>query len=169
MGQHNQNQSAKPQGQQRKGPAALALSCISASAAELATYPIDAVKTQLQLKQSTSASSIGSSTKPTGALQLARQLVQGNGLSGLYAGLTPAVLRHFIYTGVQILVVSACVFHKPVARQRYPAHRWPCCCLRTARIVPGLLLRPILEHRCAGITYTHNSTCSLHSANSSTF
>jgi solute carrier family 25 uncoupling protein 27 len=103
MGQQNQEQPAQSQSQQRKGPAALALSCISASAAELATYPIDAIKTQLQLKHSTAPTAFGSSTKPAGALQLARRLVlQGNGLSGLYAGLTPAVLRHFIYTGENV-------------------------------------------------------------------
>lgn len=88
------------QHKQHKG-LALALSCVSAAAAETATYPIDAVKTQLQLQHGTSRSLINSSNTPTaGAGQLARQVLQKHGLSGLYAGLSPAVLRHIFYTGV---------------------------------------------------------------------
>jgi hypothetical protein len=85
---------------QHKG-LALALSCVSAAAAETATYPIDAIKTQLQLQHGTSRSVTNSSSTPAaGAGQLARQVLQKNGLSGLYAGLSPAVLRHIFYTGV---------------------------------------------------------------------
>lgn len=67
---------------------ALSLSCASAAVAETVTYPIDAVKTQLQLQSS-------AATKPKSALQLARQL----GVCGLSAGLSPAVLRHVFYSG----------------------------------------------------------------------
>lgn len=78
MPQAGSQQPAQPQ-QQRK---ALALSCVSASVAETATYPIDAIKTQLQLQRRTASSSV----KPAGAVQLARQIFHRNGLSGLYAG-----------------------------------------------------------------------------------
>ncbi len=77
---------------QEKGWAKLGLSCLSAAAAETATYPVDAIKTQLQLQRA---------TEPAGAVQLARQVLNSHGLVGLYAGLSPAVLRHFFYTGQQ--------------------------------------------------------------------
>lgn len=73
----------------------MSLSSVSASIAESATYPIDAIKTQLQLQHSTAGS-----TKPAGAVQLARLVLQKNGLAGLYAGLSPAALRHVFYTGM---------------------------------------------------------------------
>jgi solute carrier family 25 uncoupling protein 27 len=93
---------------------ALGLTCVSAAVAESVTYPIDAIKTQLQLQHgvlqrspplfhsNTSRMPPGGATqhssKPRSAVQLARQL----GLSGLYAGLTPAVVRHVFYTGTRI-------------------------------------------------------------------
>jgi hypothetical protein len=83
-----------PHPQQRNSLAALCLSSMSASIAESATYPIDAIKTQLQLQRSTAGSA-----KPAGAIQLARQVLQRNGWAGLYAGLSPAALRHVFYTG----------------------------------------------------------------------
>lgn len=79
---------------QRNSLAALCLSSVSASIAESATYPVDAIKTQLQLQRSTA-----SSTKLAGAVQLAQQVLRKNGLAGLYAGLSPAALRHVFYTG----------------------------------------------------------------------
>lgn len=81
--------------QQHSSLAALSLSSVSASIAESATYPIDAIKTQLQLQRSTAGS-----TKPAGAVLLARLVLQKNGLAGLYAGLSPAALRHVFYTGI---------------------------------------------------------------------
>ncbi|KAG1660670.1 hypothetical protein FOA52_006831 [Chlamydomonas sp. UWO 241] len=81
----------------------LALTCASASVAETVTYPIDAVKTRLQLQ----GQHYGSSTAPRqqlGALATARRVLRSEGLSGLYAGLTPAVARHVVYSGTRIPV-----------------------------------------------------------------
>lgn len=93
-GDHQQQTSSRHQ----VGVSALGLSCISAAVAETVTYPIDAVKTQLQLQRSTIQANGGG--KPAGAWRIAKQVVQSYGVSGLYAGLSPAVLRHFVYTGV---------------------------------------------------------------------
>lgn len=86
QGRPNQPISKQP----NNGWAKLGLSCLSAAAAETATYPVDAIKTQLQLQRA---------TKPAGAVNLARQVLKSHSLAGLYAGLSPAVLRHFFYTG----------------------------------------------------------------------
>jgi solute carrier family 25 (mitochondrial uncoupling protein), member 27 len=61
------------------------LSSVSAAAAEAATFPIDTVKTRLHLN----------STPRAGVIRVAGELVRDG---GMYRGLSPAFLRHVVYT-----------------------------------------------------------------------
>ncbi|XP_078445493.1 mitochondrial substrate carrier family protein [Wolffia australiana] len=65
------------------------LSSVAAAAAESATFPIDAVKTRLQLH-----------AQPLRARHVAAALLKDG---AAYRGLSPAVLRHVIYTPLRIL------------------------------------------------------------------
>lgn len=73
----------------------LALTCASAIAAETVTYPVDIVKTRLQLVEG---------VRPRGALATAWSMLRHEGLRGLYAGLQPALVRHVFYTTTRITV-----------------------------------------------------------------
>ncbi|KAK3144643.1 hypothetical protein QOZ80_4AG0315850 [Eleusine coracana subsp. coracana] len=70
--------------------AKVSLSSISAAAAEASTFPIDAVKTRLQLHCSPGA----------GVVRVAGELVRDG---GMYRGLSPAFLRHVVYTPLRIV------------------------------------------------------------------
>ncbi|KAI5014973.1 hypothetical protein ZWY2020_056363 [Hordeum vulgare] len=74
--------------------AKVSLSSVSAAAAEVSTFPLDALKTRLQLHRSTCGGSGG------GVLRVAGELVRDG---GLYRGLSPAVLRHLFYTPLRIV------------------------------------------------------------------
>ncbi|KAG2500322.1 hypothetical protein HYH03_001898 [Edaphochlamys debaryana] len=110
----------------------LGLTCSAAIVAEAVTYPVDMVKTRLQLQgelgrsagaaaaaslatkgsgaggggsrpvASTSAAAVA--PKPYGAVRTALELVRREGARGLYAGLSPALVRHIFYTGTRISV-----------------------------------------------------------------
>ncbi|KAL6650802.1 hypothetical protein ACP70R_009727 [Stipagrostis hirtigluma subsp. patula] len=79
------------EGGRRGTLAKVSLSSVSAAAAEAATYPIDAVKTRLQLHRSGGGG---------GVIRVAGELVRDG---GLYRGLSPAVLRHLMYTPLRIV------------------------------------------------------------------
>lgn len=70
----------------------LALSAAAGATAETATFPLDLLKTRMQL-----------AGRPTSLLSTAASIVRQEGLSSLYAGLSPAVLRHLPYTGIRVL------------------------------------------------------------------
>ncbi|KAF0890297.1 hypothetical protein E2562_002709 [Oryza meyeriana var. granulata] len=72
--------------------AKVSLSSLSAAAAEAATFPIDAVKTRLQLHRSPGGGG--------GVMRVAGELVRDG---GIYRGLSPAVLRHLFYTPLRIV------------------------------------------------------------------
>lgn len=78
----------------------LVLSAAAASAAETATFPLDLLKTRLQL----AGQSLAAGAAPPGLAATAAQLVRAEGVAGLYAGLAPAVLRHIPYTSIRVLV-----------------------------------------------------------------
>eukprot|EP00039_Didymoeca_costata_P024380 m.10145 g.10145 ORF g.10145 m.10145 type:complete len:283 (+) comp4207_c0_seq1:244-1092(+) len=59
--------------------------------AESCTFPVDAVKTRMQVK-----------TKSHAFFPLLRSTVQVEGVSGLYKGLQPAVIRHWVYSAARI-------------------------------------------------------------------
>ncbi|EAY94320.1 hypothetical protein OsI_16087 [Oryza sativa Indica Group] len=83
-------------GGRRKTLAKVSLSSLSAAAAEAATFPIDAVKTRLQLHRGTGGSGGGGG----GVMRVAGELVRDG---GIYRGLSPAVLRHLFYTPLRIV------------------------------------------------------------------
>ncbi|XP_037477981.1 mitochondrial uncoupling protein 3 [Triticum urartu] len=75
--------------------AKVSLSSVSAAAAEVSTFPLDALKTRLQLHRSTGVGGGGG-----GVVRVAGELVRDG---GLYRGLSPAVLRHLFYTPLRIV------------------------------------------------------------------
>ena len=85
-------------------PAKLALSALSAAQAEAVTFPIDLVKTRLQLQGGGGGGVAGAVARAAaaprlGALAMALHVTRTEGLGALYAGLSPAILRHIPYTG----------------------------------------------------------------------
>ncbi|ERM94556.1 hypothetical protein AMTRI_Chr04g190640 [Amborella trichopoda] len=73
------------------------LTAISAMVAETATFPIDITKTRLQLY----GESISAASRAH-AFRTAIDIVKGEGLMGLYKGLSPALIRHLFYTPIRI-------------------------------------------------------------------
>ncbi|KAJ8433258.1 hypothetical protein Cgig2_023210 [Carnegiea gigantea] len=78
----------------------LVLTGLSAMVAETATFPIDIIKTRLQLR-----GHVGSSNPTTtaSAVKVALGIVRNEGFLGLYQGLSPAIIRHLIYTPIRIV------------------------------------------------------------------
>lgn len=79
-----------------------ALTSISAVCAESVTFPIDTIKTRLQLQGQQ-----GDAIPRLGALQTAVSVVKNEGARKLYTGLSPALVRHVFYTGTRISVYEA--------------------------------------------------------------
>ncbi|GIL58233.1 hypothetical protein Vafri_13298 [Volvox africanus] len=103
----------------KKAALKLGLTCSAAMVAEAVTYPIDMVKTRLQLQGELGrglrsvglvatapnmATTAATSAKPYGAVGMAMELLRREGMRGLYAGLSPALIRHVFYTGTRITV-----------------------------------------------------------------
>nr|XP_047144479.1 mitochondrial uncoupling protein 4 [Hydra vulgaris] len=76
------------------------LSCVAASVAESVTFPLDITKTRLQM-QGEHASNIKYFAY-RGMLKTGYGIVIEEGLMSLWRGLTPAILRHFVYTGCRM-------------------------------------------------------------------
>lgn len=73
------------------------LTSLSAMVAETSTFPIDLIKTRLQLRGQ-------SQSLPTSnAFKLASQILCNDGVFGFYNGLSPAILRHLFYTPIRIV------------------------------------------------------------------
>lgn len=85
---------AETGGGRRGTLAKVSLSSVSAAMAEASTYPLDAVKTRLQLRRSPGGASGG------GVLRVATELARDG---GVYRGFSPAVLRHLMYTPLRIV------------------------------------------------------------------
>ncbi|KAJ1271242.1 hypothetical protein BS78_06G114000 [Paspalum vaginatum] len=85
---------AEAAGGRRGTLAKVALSSVSAAMAEASTYPLDAVKTRLQLHRNPGGAGGG------GVLRVAAELVRDG---GVYRGFSPAVLRHLMYTPLRIV------------------------------------------------------------------
>ncbi|KAM3359020.1 mitochondrial uncoupling protein 3 [Capsicum galapagoense] len=69
----------------------ISLTAISAMVAETATFPIDLIKTRLQLHGESSA------------VRLVSEILRNDGVFGLYKGLSPAIIRHLFYTPIRIV------------------------------------------------------------------
>ncbi|GFQ02564.1 mitochondrial uncoupling protein 3 [Phtheirospermum japonicum] len=74
------------------------LTSLAASAAETATFPIDLLKTRLQLHGESMQS-----VRPVSAYRMAFQIARNDGVLGMYKGLSPAILRHMFYTPTRIV------------------------------------------------------------------
>nr|POE59549.1 mitochondrial uncoupling protein 3 [Quercus suber] len=93
----------KPSGEEERGQlrahknihVKLMLTSLSAMAAETSTFPIDLTKTRLQLESR--------SRSRTNAFRVASEIVREQGPLGLYKGLSPAILRHLLYTPIRIV------------------------------------------------------------------
>lgn len=80
----------------------LAATGVAAATAEALTFPIDIVKTRLQLQ-----GEMQKRTSTTGAFRTAAQIIRQEGIGGLYAGVSPAVMRHIPYSGTRIMVFES--------------------------------------------------------------
>lgn len=83
------------------------LSAVAATVAEVVTYPLDLTKTRLQIQGETAfrMQVNGSASLPEhkGMVKTAVGIVQEEGLSKLWQGVTPAVYRHVVYTGCRMV------------------------------------------------------------------
>ncbi|MBA0874515.1 hypothetical protein Goshw_017852 [Gossypium schwendimanii] len=78
------------------------LTSLSAMVAETSTFPIDLTKTRLQLHVESQPLS-SSMRRPTKSFRVAAGIVRDQGVSGLYKGLSSAIIRHLFYTPVRIV------------------------------------------------------------------
>ncbi|XP_047157662.1 mitochondrial uncoupling protein 3 [Vigna umbellata] len=74
------------------------LTSFSAMVAETTTFPIDLIKTRLQLHGESLSSS-----RPTSAYRVGLGIVREQSVVGLYSGLSPAIIRHLFYTPIRIV------------------------------------------------------------------
>ncbi|XP_059477107.1 mitochondrial uncoupling protein 4 [Neocloeon triangulifer] len=75
------------------------ISVFAASCAELVTYPLDLTKTRLQIQGEKG----GTHGKYRGFLATTVGIVREEGFFKLWCGLTPAIYRHVVYSGVRIV------------------------------------------------------------------
>ncbi|KAL3829876.1 hypothetical protein ACJIZ3_018678 [Penstemon smallii] len=75
------------------------LTSLSAMAAETTTFPIDLLKTRLQLH----GGSIKPVSRAASAYSMAFQILRDDGVLGMYKGLSPAIFRHMFYTPIRIV------------------------------------------------------------------
>ncbi|XP_077980372.1 mitochondrial uncoupling protein 4-like [Glandiceps talaboti] len=81
------------------------LSACAATVAELVTFPLDLTKTRLQLQgEAAAAAQNGTSQNIAyrGMIRTAIGVVEEEGVFKLWQGITPAIYRHVVYTGVRM-------------------------------------------------------------------
>ena len=71
----------------------LCLSAIAAGSAESATYPLDFIKTRLQMHQA---------RVPQSLVTTVTSIVRQEGFRAMYAGLSAAILRHIPYSSIRV-------------------------------------------------------------------
>ncbi|KAK4376676.1 hypothetical protein RND71_002972 [Anisodus tanguticus] len=76
----------------------ITLTAISAMVAETSTFPVDLIKTRLQLHGESLISS-----RRTSAVRLVSEILRNDSVLGLYKGLSPAIIRHMFYTPIRIV------------------------------------------------------------------
>ncbi|KAL1551053.1 Mitochondrial uncoupling protein 3 [Salvia divinorum] len=81
-----------------RGVKKMAVTSIAAMVAETATFPIDLLKTRLQLH-----GECVQSAGPASAFRIALETARNDGVLGMYRGLSPAVFRHMFYTPTRIV------------------------------------------------------------------
>ena len=72
---------------------------VSACTAELVVYPMDMVKTRLQI---TGMQQTGNNI-PRSSFSVAKTIIQSEGIQGFYMGFPAACYRHLIYSGTRYL------------------------------------------------------------------
>ncbi|ELT96296.1 hypothetical protein CAPTEDRAFT_151682 [Capitella teleta] len=75
-----------------------ALSCCAATVAESVTYPMDLTKTRLQIQGEGGLAT----AKKRGFIRTAYGIATEEGVHKLWQGVTPAVYRHYVYTGCRL-------------------------------------------------------------------
>lgn len=79
------------------------LSAAAATVAESVTYPLDITKTRLQLQGEHASRKHGIKSQAyRGMVKTALGIVKEEGLLKLWQGITPAVLRHLVYSGCRM-------------------------------------------------------------------
>lgn len=81
-----------------RGVTKMAVTSVAAMVAETTTFPIDLLKTHLQLHGESVQS-----VRPASAFRIALQIARNDGVLGMYRGLSPAVFRHMFYTPTRIV------------------------------------------------------------------
>ncbi|VDK81610.1 unnamed protein product [Dibothriocephalus latus] len=87
--------------------------CVSAFVGETLTYPLDIIKTRLQVVGQLAPTR----TRPS-LLKLTVSIVKNEGLLSFWQGLSPALYRHFLYTGARMPIyeiIRGHVFSMPPA------------------------------------------------------
>lgn len=83
------------------------LSAFAAAVAEIVTFPLDLTKTRLQIQGEAAQLHYGttaaSSVPYRGMIRTASGIVREEGLLKLWQGVTPAVYRHIVYSGVRMV------------------------------------------------------------------
>ncbi|XP_054707819.1 mitochondrial uncoupling protein 4-like [Uloborus diversus] len=97
------------------------LSSCAASVAETATYPLDITKTRLQIQgETTIGKSDGvhsrNNIKSRGMLHTAVGIVKDEGVFKLWQGITPAIYRHFVYSGCRMTFYE--IFREKVLQRK---------------------------------------------------
>lgn len=111
----------------------LALAISSAFIAEFTSYPLDLLKTRLQI-QGEFVRAGSKQKKKLGLIKIAiDQIKQDGGVVRLYRGLSPALLRHIVYSGVRMPLYE-------YLRDQYKQPQPPPSSNFKSKIPPGLKL-----------------------------
>ncbi|KAG0448257.1 hypothetical protein HPP92_027949 [Vanilla planifolia] len=88
-------------GEKWKWISRISLTSLSAAVAETATFPVDIIKTRLQLH---GGDYLRHQTLGAGLVfRIATDIWRTTGVLGFYDGLAPAILRHLFYTPIRIV------------------------------------------------------------------
>ncbi|GAB1600671.1 mitochondrial uncoupling protein 4-like [Argonauta hians] len=120
------------------------LSAASAVVAETVTYPLDLTKTRLQIQGELASKSLDSKHHQyRGMIQTAVGIAKEEGFHKLWQGVTPALVRHIVYTGCRMSfyeILRDHVFHKNPDGM-LPVWKAACCGL-TAGMLGQLVASP---------------------------
>ncbi|XP_043538811.1 mitochondrial uncoupling protein 4 isoform X1 [Chiloscyllium plagiosum] len=87
-------------------PIKFVLTACAAAVAETVTFPFDLTKTRLQIQGESAAHHFRGGKRVTpkrGMIQTAAGIVKEEGLFKLWNGVTPAIYRHIVYSGVRMV------------------------------------------------------------------
>uniref|UniRef100_A0A0N5AFE8 Mitochondrial uncoupling protein 4 n=1 Tax=Syphacia muris TaxID=451379 RepID=A0A0N5AFE8_9BILA len=107
------------------------LSCSASLVSETVTYPLDVTKTRLQMIRNapqSSALSLRHTGRP-GMFSVFFGIVKREGVLSLWNGVTPAIYRHFVYTGFRMgsYEVLRAKWHDKEREKRFPIWKSMIC------------------------------------------